>query len=85
VKKRWHAIYERVEEVDRELLPPWNGNGSRPGARGAERRRQLLGYLRQHPEELRPSLHRAAAGKLLSLGLALSTFLSDGWAGDLLF
>jgi hypothetical protein len=78
VKKRWQAIYGRVEDVDSELLPPSNGNGSRPGARGAERRRQLLGYLRQHPEELRPWLSRLGANRLLSLGLAVSTFLSNG-------
>lgn len=54
VKKRWHAIYERVEEVDRDLLPQTLADGRAVHARGAERRRRLLGYLRQHPEELRP-------------------------------
>ena len=54
VKKRWHAIYERVADVDRELLPLPIADGPRATARGAERRRHLLHYLRQHPEELRP-------------------------------
>jgi hypothetical protein len=53
VKKRWHAIYERVANVDRELLPPV-ANGPHVVSRGAERRRHLLNYLRQHLEELRP-------------------------------
>jgi hypothetical protein len=53
VKKRWHAIYERVEDIDSELLPPVN-NGLHAASRGAERRRRLLAYLRQHLEELRP-------------------------------
>lgn len=53
VKKRWHAIYERVAEVDHELLPPPMGDGPHATSRGAERRRPLLNYLRQHPEELR--------------------------------
>ena len=54
VKKRWHAIYERVANVDRELLPPPVANGPHVASRGAERRRHLLHYLRQHLEELRP-------------------------------
>jgi hypothetical protein len=54
VKKRWHAIYDRVVDVDRELLPPPIAYGARGSSRGAERRRHLLNYLRQHLEELRP-------------------------------
>jgi hypothetical protein len=54
VKKRWHAIYERVADVDEELLPPAIAYGARVASRGAERRRHLLNYLRQHLEELRP-------------------------------
>jgi DNA-binding CsgD family transcriptional regulator len=54
VKKRWHAIYERVTEVDRDLLPPPIANSADAKSRGAERRRHLLHYLRQHSEELRP-------------------------------
>jgi DNA-binding CsgD family transcriptional regulator len=54
VKKRWHAIYERVAGVDSELLPVPISNGALVASRGAERRRHLLYYLQQHPEELRP-------------------------------
>ena len=54
VKKRWHAIYERVADVDGELLPPPIADGPNATSRGEERRRHLLNYLRQHPEELRP-------------------------------
>jgi hypothetical protein len=54
VKKRWHAIYERVSDVDSELLPPPTANSPYATSRGAERRRHLLNYLRQHFEELRP-------------------------------
>jgi hypothetical protein len=54
VKKRWHAIYEEVADTDSELLPPSIADGLRATSRGAERRRHLLSYLRQHPEELRP-------------------------------
>lgn len=53
VKKRWRSIYERVAEVDRELLPRID-NGTHATSRGAERLRPLLNYLRQHAEELRP-------------------------------
>jgi len=55
VKKRWSAIYERVADVDSELLPPSVANGAHALSRGAERRRYLLNYLRQHLEELRPN------------------------------
>jgi hypothetical protein len=54
VKKRWHAIYQRVADVDNELLPPPIAYGAHTSSRGAERRRHLLNYLRQHLEELRP-------------------------------
>ena len=49
VRKRWSAIYERVLSVDPYLLPT-----AGDGTRGAEKRRELLAYLRDHPEELRP-------------------------------
>src|SRR5262249_40550756 len=54
VKKRWHAIYDRVSDVDGELLPPPTAYGACAVSRGSERRRRLLNYLRQHLEELRP-------------------------------
>jgi DNA-binding CsgD family transcriptional regulator len=54
VKKRWHAIYERVADVDSELLPPSIAYGIHAYSRGSERRRHLLNYLRQHLEEIRP-------------------------------
>lgn len=54
VKKRWHSIYDRVADVDRELLPCSIAYGLDASTRGAERRRHLLNYLRQHLEELRP-------------------------------
>ena len=49
VRKRWAAIYERVAAIDPDLLP-----SAGDGTRGAEKRRDLLAYLRDHPEELRP-------------------------------
>ena len=49
VRKRWAGIYDRVATVNPGLLP-----ASGDGTRGAEKRRDLLAYLRDHPEELRP-------------------------------
>ena len=54
VKERWHAIYDRVTDVDPELLPTPIAYGLHVSSRGRERRRLLLNYLRQHLEELRP-------------------------------
>jgi hypothetical protein len=53
VKKRWQSIYERVAKIDIELLPSTVRELALQ-TRGMERRRHLLAYLRQHPEELRP-------------------------------
>lgn len=46
VKKRWRAVYDRVSAVHPCLVP------SRLA--GSDQRRLLLGYVRQHLEELRP-------------------------------
>lgn len=62
VKKRWLKIYERVETVDGNLLP----DERETDGRGREKRRRLLHYLREHPEELRP--HRAKSGKVREAG-----------------
>ena len=49
VKKRWAGIYARFAQVFPGRLPV-----SSDGSRGAEKRRTLLAYLRDRPEELRP-------------------------------
>ena len=53
VKKRWDSIYGRVEQREAAVLSP-SVPLDASGKRGAERRRRLLSYLRDHPEELRP-------------------------------
>ena len=57
VKNWWRLIYARVSEVDPDLLPLTDTEGGR----GQEKRRRLLQYLRDHPEELRP--YRRGGGK----------------------
>lgn len=52
VQKRWRAIYERVSAVEPSFFPSEGALASH--TRGAAKRRHLLGYLRSHPEELRP-------------------------------
>lgn len=55
VKKRWVSVYEQVSEA----TPGWLEGDELPGeARGSEKRRHLLNYLRQHPEELHPACAR---------------------------
>jgi hypothetical protein len=57
VKKRWVSIYRRVEDYMPELIIPDPPRSDIPAiGRGKERRRRLLAYLREHPEELRPVL-----------------------------
>lgn len=60
MKKSWNTIYEQVAAVQPDLLP-----AAEQGKRGQRKRHHLLGYLREHREELRPVLldQRAAAGR----------------------
>jgi hypothetical protein len=51
VKKRWISVYERVSDA----MPGWLESAASAEARGSEKRRHLLNYLRQHPEELHPA------------------------------
>jgi DNA-binding CsgD family transcriptional regulator len=53
VKKRWQAVYLKVEQADRRLFA-----SRERGPRSPQRRRHLLAYLRDHPEELRPFRRR---------------------------
>lgn len=52
--KRWEKIYDRVEQQLPALLPTSAPAKVREGKRGAEKRRVLLKYLQEHPEEMRP-------------------------------
>lgn len=59
VKKRWFAIYERVELCDPQIVIAGSPADMTTSVvleqkRGAEKRRHLLNYLRYHPEELHP-------------------------------
>lgn len=51
LKKLWRGIYERVQD----RMPEFFGEsaGDEEGKRGPEKRRQVLAYVRQRPEELR--------------------------------
>jgi hypothetical protein len=59
VKGHWRQIYARVAAVSPELLPD-SAEVPPERARGKEKRRPLLDYLRRHPEELRPHLRPRA-------------------------
>jgi hypothetical protein len=54
VKKAWRAIYARVTEQLPELIPSQAFEATLTLDRGKEKKRRLLAYLREHPEELRP-------------------------------
>lgn len=56
VQKRWRSVFEHVDDVRPDLAPP-RGEGS---GRGAERRTELLAYLRAHRSELRPHPRRSS-------------------------
>jgi hypothetical protein len=54
VKKAWQAIYDRVAAEMPELFPPNSVEPPVVRERTKEKRRRLLTFLRDHPEELRP-------------------------------
>lgn len=59
VRKTWHAIYERVSARWPELLGEHASRLSQE--RGKQKKHHLLGYVREHPEELRPISRRLFA------------------------
>lgn len=52
LKKQWRGIYDRIDERMPELFG--EDSGGDDGKRGPEKRRQVLAYVRQRLEELRP-------------------------------
>jgi hypothetical protein len=62
VKGRWRQIYARVAAVSPALLVD-DGDAPPERARGKEKRRPLLNYLRRHPEELRPYMRPRTASR----------------------
>jgi hypothetical protein len=65
VKNVWRSIYSRSAAQPPVLFPKDAGWSKR----GKERRRRLLAYLREHPEELRPvslKIRQRAAGPVRS-------------------
>lgn len=53
VKARWKAIFEQVAEQRPEWFPH-RDDAALSSTRGVEKRRHLLGWLKQHMQELRP-------------------------------
>ena len=61
VKKLWRQVHQRAQDAMPSLFGEGDAAASRDsGGRGPEKRRALLQYLRQHPEELRPYSASAA-------------------------
>jgi hypothetical protein len=54
VKKNWISIYKRAAFSLPEIVPGDSSTADGTAERGKEKRRYLLAYLREHPEELRP-------------------------------
>jgi hypothetical protein len=52
LKKLWRGIYERIEDAEPDFFGDHAGDDE--GRRGPEKRRQVLAYVRQRPEERRP-------------------------------
>ncbi len=52
IKKMWLSVYRRMTHVQPKTIRDRARSGA--AERGKEKRRHLLAYLREHPEELRP-------------------------------
>lgn len=53
VRERWRAIYQLVQKYAPGVFARLEDRESR-GGRGLEKRLHVVGYVREHPEELRP-------------------------------
>jgi hypothetical protein len=58
IKKMWLSIYRRAAVSLPDLIPETSQTDSGTPERGKEKRRRLLAYVRNHPEELRPVSRR---------------------------
>lgn len=54
VKKGWQSIYARIGVRMPDLLPDDSYELPAGAGRGSEKKRRVLSYLQDHPEELRP-------------------------------
>jgi hypothetical protein len=68
VKKMWVSIYQRVEDCLPELVGDPLRSEIPASGRGREKRRGLLAYLREHPEELRPVSRKVLAEAGMRVG-----------------
>lgn len=68
VKKAWRAIYLRVTDRMPELIPNQLSDDGSTQNRGKEKKRRLLAYLREHPEELRPISRKLLQGHSVAPG-----------------
>lgn len=58
IKKMWLSIYRRVSDRKPEIIRDPFYPETEKCERGKEKRRRLLAYLREHPEELRPAARK---------------------------
>lgn len=58
IKNTWRTVYNRAASRLPELFPEAPTSNALICPRGKEKRRRLLGYVREHPEELRPVSRR---------------------------
>jgi DNA-binding CsgD family transcriptional regulator len=80
VKKAWRGIYERVAAAMPDIIPARSAARSHAPERTREKKRHLMAYLREHPEELRP--HSRKLVKQNGGAKAASHTRKAGAAGD---
>ena len=66
VKQSWRSIYARIADTAPFVIPPEDEDSS-DGKRGPEKRRRVIAFIEEHPQEIRPYLR--------SVLVAMSTLL----------
>lgn len=79
LKKQWRSIYARVAAALPHVFGrPIPTTGGEEGTRGPEKKRALVSYLRQHPEELRPYAAERRSRQPMSASPASDKATLDG-------
>lgn len=62
LKSTWRSIYDRVASHAPFVLSGMDGGADDGGVRGTEKRRGVLSFVEDHPQELRPYLKDGVSG-----------------------
>ena len=77
INMRWRTVYERIEEQPKIASVVFRDK-SHGTAGGVQKRRRVIGFVRAHPEELRPFALMSARGRTIGPLVATKPAVADG-------